>query len=87
MLEILEQPAAQVIIGVAGLAIMIVIGAYVIGLARGGLQGRDTSPSDLLSNFREMHSQGELADEEFRTIKGMLGAQLRNEVKSDDESG
>ncbi len=36
--------------------------------------------SELMSNFRELHSQGGLSDEEYRTIKAMLAQQVENEL-------
>lgn len=42
------------------------------------INGDGTAPSELLTNFREMHQQGDLSDTEFRTIKTVLGAKLRN---------
>jgi uncharacterized membrane protein len=43
--------------------------------------------SEWLSKFRELHSQGELSDEEFRTIKTTLAAQLQDELSSNGGKG
>ena len=41
----------------------------------------------MLTKFRDLHSKGELSDEEFRTIKTKLADQLRAELKDTDETG
>ncbi len=43
--------------------------------------------SELLSNFRELHSQGKLDEQEYRTIKTLLAARLQNEIKDTGEKG
>ncbi|TWT31290.1 hypothetical protein KOR34_46660 [Posidoniimonas corsicana] len=42
--------------------------------------------SDLLSNFRELHARGGLSDEEYRTIKTKLAAQLQDDMQVDLET-
>jgi len=42
--------------------------------------------SELLTNFREMHSKGELTDEEFRTIKAKLSIKLKEELRDSDDT-
>lgn len=49
------------------------------------VRAEDTpAASDLLTNFRELHSQGGLSDEEYRTIKTTLAGQLRDGVRVED---
>ncbi len=52
---------------------LIVIGIYIAAGVRSMLADRGPDSSELLTNFRELHAKGELSDEEFRTIKSMLG--------------
>ncbi|OHB80075.1 MAG: hypothetical protein A2W31_14625 [Planctomycetes bacterium RBG_16_64_10] len=48
----------------------------------------DRSPAhNMLTKFRDLHSKGELSDEEFRTIKTKLASQLQAELKDNDETG
>jgi uncharacterized membrane protein len=39
--------------------------------------------SELISKFRELHAEGGLSDEEFRTIKAKLAVELKTELTSD----
>jgi uncharacterized membrane protein len=50
---------------------------------RRGQRARETHA--LMANFRELHRRGGLSDEEFRTIRSKLAAELRSEIK--DEAG
>ena len=36
--------------------------------------------SDMMSKFRDLHAEGGLSDEEFRTIKTKLASELRTEL-------
>jgi len=42
-------------------------------------------PEAMLSKFREMHSRGELSDEEFRKIKTDISAQMQAVAASNDD--
>lgn len=43
--------------------------------------------SQWLSKYAELHSQGGLSDEEFRTIKTKLAERLQEELKDNGETG
>lgn len=66
------------------LAVALAAGAVLLWLAkrwRGTAAGDGYSPSESLTNFRELHSRGGLSDEEFRTIKSKLANQLNAELE------
>ena len=85
MAEFLGSPLAAVVILVAASAMAIAGGIYVIGRVRAGLGDKATPASDWLTKFQELHAQGELSDEEYRTIKAMLAERLQRELNSTDE--
>lgn len=85
--EFWQQLSVQVVLSVAILAALIAMGLYIIQRVRSNLHDARPSTSELLSKFRDLHSKGELNDEEFRTIKSTLGARLRDELKRNDEAG
>ncbi len=58
---------------IAVLAILVAIAWYVIGKIRPKTVQKERTASQWLSKYRELHSQGELSDEEFRTIKTNVG--------------
>lgn len=87
MPDFLQSTGAQVVIWLALCAILVVVGIYVVAKVRQTFSEREPATHDLLANFRELHSQGELSDEEYRTIKATLAARLQREIKGKDEEG
>ncbi len=77
----------QLVLGVVALAILVAIGVYWAGKIRTEAVQKEPTASELLTKFREMHSQGVLSDEEFRTIKTTLTERLQTELKGKDETG
>jgi uncharacterized membrane protein len=71
-------------------AVIFVLSAIVFSLAR-RYRGREAQgmleTSDLMSKFRELHAEGGLSDEEFRTIKQKLARQIQTELRDDARSG
>ena len=71
------------------LAVMMLLTAGVVYLIR---RMRDTgdeateSSGELLTKFRDIHAQGDLSDEEFRSIKSRLAAKMQGELKHDDDA-
>ena len=60
-------------------------GIYLIARVRAGLNDKTPPASDWMTKFQELHAQGELSDEEYRTIKAMLAERLQRELNSTDE--
>lgn len=87
MAEFLSTPTAQLVIWSAALAGVILVGIYAINAFRGGADDSGEVTHQVLSNFRDLHSEGELSDEEFRTIKSMLAERSRHEVSGNGDQG
>jgi uncharacterized membrane protein len=81
--EILGDRVVQFVLALAGLAALVAVGVYLIGRIRKELTAQTNSANEHLSNFREMHSQGGLSDEEYRTIKAMLAEPLKQQMETD----
>ena len=75
------------IVWLAVLAAMIAVAAYLILKIRAKTLQHEPETSELLSKFRDLHSQGELTDEEFRTIKTTLSAELQKELNDNGKTG
>lgn len=71
----------------AVLASLLAVAYYVITKIRPEPEKKEPQASQWLSKYREMHSKGELSDEEFRTIKTKLAEQLQDELKDNGETG
>ena len=84
MVELLEGPWYLAIILFAAVVALIAIGAYAVSKWRDATDDDTNSASELLTNFREMHSRGDLTDEEFRTIKARLSYEMQQELRNSD---
>ena len=84
MVENLEGPWYLAIILFAAVVALIAIGAYAVSKWRDATDDDTNSASELLTNFREMHSRGDLTDEEFRTIKARLSYEMQQELRNSD---
>ena len=87
MVEFLRTPLAQLVIWTAGLTVLTVVGYYVARRFRDRTGDDQPTANDLLTNYREMHREGDISDVEYRTIKTVLGARLQQELKDSGEKG
>lgn len=83
----LDEREGRISLLVTAMAVLIVVGVYIIGKMRSKLRETDSGSNDLMTNFRELHSRGDLSDEEYRTIKASLTARLQREIKGTDKTG
>ena len=77
MVELLEGPWYLAIILFTAVVALVAVGAYAVSKWRDAIDDDTNTASELLTNFREMHSRGDLTDEEFRTIKTRLSYKLK----------
>ena len=80
MKQFLLSTPAQLMIWLSVLAILVAIGGFIVGRFRDRSDDERQSANALLSNFREMHDQGDIAPVEFRNIKTVLGVKLQEEL-------
>lgn len=74
------------IVWFAVLAVLVSIAAYLLSKIRAKTLQHEPTASELLSKFRDLHSEGKLSEEEFRTIKTTLAEQLQNEINQNDKT-
>jgi hypothetical protein len=79
--EFLSSPAPQTVLGLALLASLCIVAGYAIGKIRRGFRESGHDASNMMSNFRDLHSRGELSDEEYRTIKARLADRLQRQLE------
>jgi uncharacterized membrane protein len=85
MLEFLTTTEAQAVLSVATLLVLMMVGYYVVRKFRDHTTHDQRTPNDMLTNFREMHQQGDISDKEFRKIKSVLGPQIQEELKDTED--
>jgi uncharacterized membrane protein len=77
----------QTLLWGAALAALIAVGFFILRKTRPSPENKELTTSQMLSNFRELHTAGQLSDAEYRTIKTALSAQLNDELKETGETG
>jgi uncharacterized membrane protein len=86
-MEFFEGPWTRGIMLLAAIVALVAVGVYAVSKWRDVTGDDRITTSELLSKFREMHSRGELTNEEFRTIKARLSYELEAELKDIDREG
>jgi len=87
MKDFLLTPHAQAVIWSTVLLIVIVTSVFIVGRLRDRMDDDRLEANELLTNFRELHLQGDIEDSEFRDIKSVLGTHLKRELKDTDHQG
>ncbi|MEM7315185.1 MAG: hypothetical protein AAF497_18745, partial [Planctomycetota bacterium] len=86
LLEILTTPSGRAVIWVTVFLIVSVVGWYVVLRFR-DISGDDNpTASELLTNFRELHQEGDISEQEYRTIKTALQPDIEGELNVSDDA-
>ena len=85
--EIFPPAATSNPLYVTALAVLVAVGAYVLGKIRPKPIQKERQASQWLLKCRELHSRGELSDEEYRTIKTNLASQPQDGLRDNGEEG
>ena len=87
MQEFLTTPTAKAVLWVGVLLVVMTVGYYMVRRFRDRKDDDRQTASDLLTNFREMHHEGDISETEFRTIKTVLGQKLQEELEDPESDG
>jgi hypothetical protein len=82
--KFLADPLVRAALLFAVIAVLAALGALIVARFRGREDEDQLPASEILSKFRELHTQGELSDEEFRNIKTLVKDQLQQELSDSD---
>ena len=82
-----RDPIVELAALLALLALLTAVAAYAIVKVRSQAKEEGPTGIELLSKFRDIHSQGGLSDAEFRTIKTRLADRVVDELKDKEERG
>lgn len=75
------QSLTQAALLFAAVFVLMALGIAVVRKFRGGKDDDMAESSEMMTKFRDLHDQGGLSDEEFRTIKSKLASKLKAELK------
>ena len=87
MAEFLDSNVARLVIAITVVAMLSAVGWYIVSKFRGGSDQERHISSEMLTNLQEMRQQGDVTEEEFRTIKTHLSARLKDEFKDNKQQG
>jgi hypothetical protein len=74
------QSLTQAALLFAAVFVLTAIGIAIVRRFRDTGSDDSAESSEMMTRFRDLHEQGGLSDEEFRTIKGKLAAKLRADL-------
>lgn len=86
MSEFLAHPLVRAGLLFVAMAVLAAVGALIVSRFRGRADEEQPMASEILSNFRELHEEGELSDQEFRKIKTLLADKIQPESKPSSKS-
>lgn len=66
---------------------LVAAGWLIVRRFRDSNEGDQPSPSLGLTNLQEMAERGDISDKEYRTIKAVLGARLRQGINEEKGKG
>lgn len=87
MLDFLRTTPAKAVIVTAVVAILAMVGYYVVRRFRDSGDDDVPTANEILTNFRELHDKGDINEEEFRTIKTALKGKLEEELNDTGDEG
>ena len=87
MKEFLLTTPAQLVIWTTVLLVLMTVGWYLVGRFRDNDGDDRLSANELLTNFKDLHHQGDIDESEYRTIKTALGAKLQQELEEPENKG
>jgi hypothetical protein len=86
MPELFRHPLSQAALLFAVIFALLALAIIALRRFRGSTAEGQQPASELLTKFREIHGRGGLSDDEYRTIKTKLAAQIEAEINSNDQS-
>jgi len=87
MEESIQTHLVQLSVLLTILLVFVLAGVWVVGRFRDRADEDQHGDDSLLTNVREMHSQGDIDDEEYRTIKTALATTPREELNHNGGKG
>ena len=81
------ETVGQLFTGLGLLLGLLIVAVLIVQRFRGGAAEKGTTAGELISNFQEMRSRGDITDADYRKIKSVLGAELHSELKDGKDKG
>jgi hypothetical protein len=85
MTELFRHPLSQAALWFAVIFALLALAVLALRRWRGGSADDRLDASELLTKFRELHVRGGLSDDEYRTIKTKLAAQIDTKLNGNNQ--
>ena len=76
MSDQLTQYITYALVTIVIIGVMVAIGMYAVRKYRDHINQGLPDPTEMMTNFRELHQQGDISESEYRTIKTKLATEL-----------
>ena len=86
MLDLHSHPLSSAALWFAAILTLLALAFVVARRFRGGAADDRPKANELLSKFRDLHARGGLSDDEYRTIKTKLAAELQTELNDSNQT-
>jgi len=86
MPELLRHPLLAAALWFAAIFALLALAILALRRWRGSAADDRPGPSELLTKFRQLHARGGLSDDEYRTIKTKLAAELQTKLNGNDQT-
>jgi uncharacterized membrane protein len=81
MRQMSAETLTQVMLWMSVLIGLVIVGVLIVQRFRGSATQKGSTPQELIANFEEMRSRGDITDADYRRIKSVLGDQLQSKLK------
>jgi len=85
--DFFAHPLARAMVWLAVIILLLSGAIQLFRRMRTRVTGEVETSSEILTNFREMHAEGRLSDEEYTHSKRRLIDRLQTEISDNDHSG
>jgi hypothetical protein len=86
MPELMRHPLLEAALWIASILVLFALAILFLRKWRGSAAEDQRDPIELLTKFRELHGRGGLSDDEYRTIKTKLAAQIGTKLSDTEDS-
>ena len=75
------ETVGQLITGLGLLLALLILAVLIVQRFRGSAAEKGSTAKELVSNFQEMRSRGDITEADYRRIQSVLGDSLHSELK------
>jgi uncharacterized membrane protein len=86
MPELFRHPLLEAALWIASILVLFALAILFLRKWRGSSAEDQHDPTELLTKFREIHVQGGLSEDEYRTIKTKLATKIDTKLNDTEDS-